>query len=152
MLSTLCVRLTIKVKVGIPESFQVGWCPPQKTGSSHLKRLFSCFTQISLSYHCLNSVEFRDIAHLSIFKKQPRTQTSLFRCARKGRREGDNGRGVASPAICTLPMVPCCSSPVSRFALTSAMRKPKRLRRRMFKKSAGRELKHFQCVPPSANE
>ena len=36
MLSILCVRLTIKVKVGIPESFKVGWYLPQKTGSSHL--------------------------------------------------------------------------------------------------------------------
>ena len=42
MLSILCVRLTIKVKVGIPESFKVGWYPPQKkTGSSHLKHTFS---------------------------------------------------------------------------------------------------------------
>ena len=38
MLSILCVRLTIKVKVGIPESFKVGWYPPKKTRSSHLKR------------------------------------------------------------------------------------------------------------------
>ena len=30
MLSILCVRLTIKVKVGIPESFKVGWHPPPK--------------------------------------------------------------------------------------------------------------------------
>ena len=37
MLSILCVRLTIKVKVGIPQSFKVGWYPPKKTGSSHLK-------------------------------------------------------------------------------------------------------------------
>ena len=37
MLSILCIRLTIKVKVGIPESFKVGWYPPKKTGSSHLK-------------------------------------------------------------------------------------------------------------------
>ena len=36
MLSILCVRLTIKVKVGIPESFKVGWYPPKKTGSSLL--------------------------------------------------------------------------------------------------------------------
>ena len=36
MLSILCVRLTIKVKVGIPERFKVGWYPPKKTGSSHL--------------------------------------------------------------------------------------------------------------------
>ena len=37
MLSILCVRLTIKVKMGIPESFKVGWYPPKKTGSSPLK-------------------------------------------------------------------------------------------------------------------
>ena len=37
MLSILCVRLTIKVKVGIPESFKVGWYLLKKTGSSHLK-------------------------------------------------------------------------------------------------------------------
>ena len=37
MLSILCVRLAIKVKVGIPESLKVGWYPPKKTGSSHLK-------------------------------------------------------------------------------------------------------------------
>ena len=48
----------------------------------------------------------------------------LSRCARKGRREG---------AVCTLPMVPYGSSPVTRFALASAMRKTKRLRRRLRK-------------------
>ena len=37
MLSILCVRLTITVKAGIPESFKVGWYPRKKTGSSHLK-------------------------------------------------------------------------------------------------------------------
>ena len=36
MLSILCVILTIKVKVGIPESFKVGWYPLKKIGSSHL--------------------------------------------------------------------------------------------------------------------
>jgi len=36
MLSILCVRLKIKVKVGMPESFKVGWYPPKITGSSHL--------------------------------------------------------------------------------------------------------------------
>ena len=30
MLSILFVRLTIKVKLGIPESFKVGWYPPKK--------------------------------------------------------------------------------------------------------------------------
>ena len=46
MLSILCVRLTIKVKVGIPESFKVGWYPPKKTGSSHLKVQLSSFNRI----------------------------------------------------------------------------------------------------------
>ena len=49
----------------------------------------------------------------------PRTQKSLSRpkCARKGRREGDNGRDGASLAVCTLPMVPCGSSPAARLYL-----------------------------------
>ena len=39
--------------------------------------------------------------------------------------------GGKETAVCTLPMVPCGSSPVTRFALASAMRKTKRLRRRL---------------------
>ena len=77
----------------------------------------------------------------------PRTQTSLFwwKCARKGRREGDNGRDVASPAVYTLPMVPCGSSPVTRFALASAMRKTKRLRRRLGSIPVGDFFRFFPC-------
>ena len=37
MLSMLCVRLMIKVNVGLPESFKVGWYRHKITGSSHLK-------------------------------------------------------------------------------------------------------------------
>ena len=45
MLSILCVRLAIKVKLEIPESFKVGWYPPKRTGSSHLKWPSSaCYT------------------------------------------------------------------------------------------------------------
>ena len=33
----LYVSLTIKLKVGIPESFKVGWYPHKITGSSQLK-------------------------------------------------------------------------------------------------------------------
>ena len=40
MLSMLYVRLTIKVRVGIPEIFKAGWYPHKITGSSHLKALF----------------------------------------------------------------------------------------------------------------
>ena len=40
MLSMLYVRLMIKVKVKIPESFKVGWCPHKITGSSHLNAPF----------------------------------------------------------------------------------------------------------------
>ena len=39
MLPMLYVRLTIKVKVGIPENFKAGWYPHKITGSSHLKNL-----------------------------------------------------------------------------------------------------------------
>ena len=48
MLSILCVRRTIKEKVGIPESFKVGWYPLKKTGSSHLKAEKKCQKQTFL--------------------------------------------------------------------------------------------------------
>ena len=38
----LYIRLTIKVKVGIPERFKVGWYPLKITGWSHLKDLRKC--------------------------------------------------------------------------------------------------------------
>ena len=41
------------------------------------------------------------------------------------------GGKETTPAVCTLPMVPCGVSPVTRFALASAMRKTKHLRRRL---------------------
>ena len=41
MLSMLYVRLTIKVKVGIPDSVKGGWYPHKIAGSSHLKVTFS---------------------------------------------------------------------------------------------------------------
>ena len=50
MLSILCVRLTIKVKVGIPESFKVGGYSPKKTGSSHLNNLLRWGEKITLLY------------------------------------------------------------------------------------------------------
>ena len=49
MLSILCVRLTIKAKVGIPESFKVGWYPPKKTGSSHLNYSSLSYVILALS-------------------------------------------------------------------------------------------------------
>ena len=45
MLSMLYVRLTIKVKVGISESFKVGWYPHKITASSQLK--------VTKSFFCL---------------------------------------------------------------------------------------------------
>ena len=39
MLSILYVRVTIKVKAGIPASFKVGCYPRKKTGSSHQMRV-----------------------------------------------------------------------------------------------------------------
>ena len=64
MLSILRVRLTIKVKVGIPESFKVGWYPPQKKLGrvtltkpssglhSWLRTLASLLQQSSRHAHC----------------------------------------------------------------------------------------------------
>ena len=43
MLFMLYVRLTIKVKVGIPESFKVGWYPHKITRSSHLKTVYKAY-------------------------------------------------------------------------------------------------------------
>ena len=77
---------------------------------------------ILLSKPCQCCLFFRINLSLLIAEQDklplPRTQTSLSRwkCARKGRREGDNGRDGASPAVCTLPMVPCGSSPVTRVS------------------------------------
>ena len=55
MLSILCLRVTIKVMVGIPESFKVGWYRPKKTGSSHLNETTpttrSCQTRSDFSYN-----------------------------------------------------------------------------------------------------
>ena len=63
MLSILCVRLTIKVKVGIPESFKVGWYPLKKTGSSHLK-----ITNIAIFYKGKN-VKNRNIYYFKYLYK-----------------------------------------------------------------------------------
>ena len=54
MLSILCVILTIKVKVGILESFKVGWYPPPK------KKL----GRVTLNVHCqpgLTSIKRKSI-------------------------------------------------------------------------------------------
>ena len=54
MLSILCVRLTIKVKVGIPESFKVGWYHPKKTGSSHPNKVRKLY---HARYKCNNKCD-----------------------------------------------------------------------------------------------
>ena len=50
-LSMLYDRLTIKVKVGIPESFKVGWYPHKITGSSHLKSRQKGWNSCPVSAH-----------------------------------------------------------------------------------------------------
>ena len=63
--------------------------------------IFSCFTQISLSYHRLNSVKFGDIAHLSIFKKSTGRELKHFQWVpawqafeREGKGAGGLGKAV----------------------------------------------------------
>ena len=64
MLSILCVKLTIKAKVAIPESFKVGWYRQKITGSSHLKQkilalLVNCeFRRAMRVLFCYNSKMF----------------------------------------------------------------------------------------------
>ena len=73
MLSILCVRLTIKVKVGIPESFKVEWYPPKKTGSSHLKRKICVQKEVKSHFGHVTSYE------LTHFKKTvPVRKTKLL--------------------------------------------------------------------------
>ena len=50
MLSILCVRLTIKVKMGIPESFKVRWYPPKKLGRVTLKHSVACQQAFGWAY------------------------------------------------------------------------------------------------------
>ena len=61
MLSILCVILTIKVKVGIPESFKVGWYPPKKTGSSHLKFIGKLSRTESAVTSCFRGVQVNEV-------------------------------------------------------------------------------------------
>ena len=85
----LYVRLTIKVKVGIPESFKVGWYPHKITGSSHLEVRFSAkMLIISIKqiitipfylviYHCLTN-DLNLI--LKLQPKFPRARVKQSRC------------------------------------------------------------------------
>ena len=64
----------------------------------------------------------------SIAVELPRAQTSLswWKLARKGRREGENGRDGASPVIFLLTMVPCASWPVTRISCLPLCEKTRR--------------------------
>ena len=48
MLSMLYVRLAIKVKVGVPESFKVGWYPHKITGSRHFNTTILLASKLNL--------------------------------------------------------------------------------------------------------
>ena len=54
MLSTLYVRLTIKVKEGIPESFKVGWYRHKITGSSDFNLTGSQCSKYKTGVMCEN--------------------------------------------------------------------------------------------------
>ena len=59
MLSMLYVRLTIKLKVRIPESFKEGWYHYRKTGSRHLNRFhwhYSLSLRLSGCYQILGKI------------------------------------------------------------------------------------------------
>ena len=52
----------------------------------------------------------------------PRRRLPLWKFPRKGRREGECGRGSTSPLIFLLPKVPCASSLVIRVSLAFSFR------------------------------
>ena len=95
MLSILWVRLTINVKVGLPESFKVGWYPPKKAGSSHLKLLISstltnlcCFFVTEVRRLCVNEEGWRPRDPGVLFKPlfftiKKQTAVGLFWIARR---------------------------------------------------------------------
>ena len=58
--------------------------------------------KLRLRWHC---------TVLTLHRYLPRTQTSISRAERRKR------ASPVSPAVCTLPMVPCSSSPVARLYL-----------------------------------
>ena len=82
-------------------------------------------------HFCATSVFFLESEYwLSCFFLQrktvcplPRTQTSLprWKFARKGRREGENGRDFASTLTFLFPIVPCASSSVTRESLVFSL-------------------------------
>ncbi|CAH3171663.1 unnamed protein product [Porites lobata] len=75
MLSMLYVRLMIKVKVKIPESFKVGWCPHKITGSSHLNAPFLTSLFFILkgpeNWHELNLTDPNQPNHFGKNKQSP---------------------------------------------------------------------------------
>ena len=70
----LYVRLTIKVKVGIPESFKVGWYRHKITGSSHLLHpgtLRCCYNIININKK-LNLFALRQKIEVGLCQKKKR--------------------------------------------------------------------------------
>ena len=65
----LYVRLMIIVKVGIPESFKVGWYRHKITGSSHLKVFVSgiCLALAAASISAINTAKSKQRILLLLF-------------------------------------------------------------------------------------
>ena len=65
----LYVRLMIIVKVGIPESFKVGWYRHKITGSSHLKVFVSgiCLALAATSISAINTAKSKQRILLLLF-------------------------------------------------------------------------------------
>ena len=87
MLSILWVRLTTKVKVGIPESFEVGWYSPQKTGSSHLKRQ-RFFNQVKISTWTIRRTTNCSVVYITYWSDHWRANPSVFFIVGSRRKEG----------------------------------------------------------------
>ena len=91
-LSILCVRLTIKVKVGIPESFKVGWYPPKNLGrvtlrvkslssapySSHFTRVIAPTVRILGAITICTEISVKNFRQMVlVFFLAPKAETGL---------------------------------------------------------------------------
>ena len=107
MLSMLYVGLTIKVKVGIAESFKVGWYLPKITGSSQLKWLHSFVPSLDRnpldSEFCGNIIEsVKGQKSQLVMKKKPINTNIIRSILDIHNKEDSNLKNRRIAALCSL--------------------------------------------------
>ena len=93
MLSILCVRVTIKVKVGIPESFKVGWYPHKKLGRvtvsvGFMQRSPEAYDILTSPLFLINDRKFSGVKSERTVSKFRKNKIKFLRCAHLLRNSG----------------------------------------------------------------